>query len=1436
MPTFHPLPGRATALALEDRPRRDGLPELVVDLDDHRLVAGGPRGALAGLLSPRREPLPEAADDEAPRDAGRLLLSTRVDADASFELVVAAPDGSVRVGTLIRATVVVDTTDDSVDFGGAQQVSDLPGPDGKTTLREAIIAANNTTGPHTIQFNIPQAGNDFHDNAWWFSPSDGNLGPLPAMTMANVTVDGGSQTANQGDTNPNGPELVLDGSGVAGGDGLRFDAPDGTVLDLAIQHMPGGAVVASSPGLVVKGCYLGTSPDGTTDAGNDDGVILWPGATDALLGGTGAHGSPPVGDGNLVSGNVQGLSIHAGAGANTLILGNRVGTDHSGTVAIPNDQNGIMIGHWGGTGTSGVTVGGTAAGAGNLVSGNGLHGVYVTGSGSDDTVIQGNLIGTTADGLGNLRNDTGVGVDDGASDTTIGGTVSTARNLVCAQGLGIGISDPETTGSLVQGNYIGVDATGAATLGNGTGLQLTRGANGNTIGGTDPGAGNVISGNSDQGVLLQDSGTSGNRVLGNRIGTDATGTVALPNGPYGVVLRDAASGNDIGGAGAGEENVISGNGHAGITLDGGGVDGNRILGNLIGLDGSGATCLGNTWAAVRIAFGPSNSEVGGPNPGEGNWVCGPGPGVWIEGGGSQGTLVRGNHFGLSKTTGSPVALGNAVDINSGATGNVIGGSGGAANEIANCSGAGVVVRDSSTGNRITRNSVHDNDGLGIDLGDDGVTANDVGDDDEGPNRLVNYPVLASATNPCGTGTTVVTGAVDTASPQLGTVELFVSVILDPTGYGEAGTFLGTATPALDGSFSATLPALTLGHYVTATYTDTAGNTSELSAGVEVQGTPFSPESLHADLATGPSVDLGWVDASFDEASFRLERRAAGGSFAFLTALPADSTSFHDHGPLTSGTTYYYRVRAESGGCVSAWSNTASVTVPGATSAFCRTQLTNHHVAANPSLEHASGGNFGAAWREVEGNRASIVYARLDATGAIVSGPVVAAGGAGQAGGQVLAWDGAAWGMAWLEQLGDRWGLFFRRLDLDGTPLGPPVKVSEEVGHPETTNVMRPGLEWDGSGWGLAWADSRSGTRAVYYAHLDPSGAKNTADVLVSDSPAAVGEPTLEFSGEGYSVTWLDYRNGNGQVWLRRIGLDGSTLALSLQVTSEGVANWFQDTEWSGSELGLTWNDGREGDYRVYFRRLAADGTPLSPETLIQDVAPPPDGSSSGNDLTLRFADDRWLVIADGGYESTVSAEILLMAADLAGAKLGADVMASGPADGRTSDFPGAAWGDGTLLAAWHDTADQGTLQVHAQAMDSAGSPTAPRRVLTATGGPGPGTQGWPSVAFTGTRYAVAWPDNRADAGGWDLYLRLTDGDGQPVTGEIQVADPFPAHAGWERVGLAFSGETPRRRLERRRRQPLAEPLQLGRRQAGGRPPAGVRHRPVQRAGVRLVDR
>jgi hypothetical protein len=553
---------------------------------------------------------------------------------------------------------------------------------------------------------------------------------------------------------------------------------------------------------VVLGNYIGTNLAGNAGLANaHDGILVDNAATANTIGGSA---------GNIISGNaVNGVEIKdAGTSANVL-LKNNIGTDSTGSAALANVHDGVLLD----AGTTANTIGGTAAGDGNILSGNGVSGIEIKDAGTSGNLFLQNDIGTDSTGKAVLGNAAaGVHIDNGATANTIGGTAAGIGNVISGNTTdGVLIENGGTSGNLILGNFIGIASDGTASLGNAKdGIHITGGATANTIGGTASGAGNVVSGNLN-GVEFAGKGTSGNVGLGNLIGTDKKGTVALGNSNDGVLIDSGASANTIGGLTS--ENVLSGNAKNGVEIKDTGTSGNVLLGNLIGTDKTDKAKLGNSSDGVLIDNGATANTIGGIGTGAGNVLAGNTNGLQMSGSKTSSNVLLGNFIGIDK--GDTTNLGNSKDgilFDTGVSHNTVGGTvAGSSNEIA-FNKEGVVLSGTTTiGDSIRQNSIHGNTTLGIDLGK--PAANDG----------LKPPVL---TFPDATTITA------TLTGKAGTY--VIEVYLTPTGgsASEGQTYLGLVTITIASgqiSESGSLTGVTVPSGMTPTATATNEVTGDTSA-------------------------------------------------------------------------------------------------------------------------------------------------------------------------------------------------------------------------------------------------------------------------------------------------------------------------------------------------------------------------------------------------------------------------------------------------------------------------------------------------------------------------------------------------------------------------------------------------------------------------------
>ena len=700
------------------------------------------------------------------------------------------------------------------------------------SLRYAIEQVNADTtdtaaAPDTIAFAIPGAG------VHTIAPAT----DLPAVTSP-VIIDGYTQPGASANTLANGDNAVPLIELNALGYGLNIIAGNSTVRGLVIDlsySVPNSACLrlGENGGNTISGNFIGTDATGTTALTsyyNTDGISV-DGSPDNIIGGT------TPGSRNVIYGNGTAVAIRNSGAVGNVVQGNLINTDVTGTEDIaPNTNvtpvviNGVLI-----DGASSNTIGGTAAGSRNIISGN-TDGVFITHSGTSGNLVQGNFIGTDVTGtkvLGMLGNCVSI---DGAPNNTIGGTTGGAGNVLAGVSVGIRIDNSGATGNLIEGNFMGTDVTGTKALDGGN--VTIDGATHNTIGGATAGARNLISG-SFYSIILE-SGASGNLIEGDFMGTDVTGTQALPGGGVDI---DRSANNTIGGAAAGARNLISG-GASGIQIGGSGATGNLVQGNFIGTDVTGTKVLGGDGVTIG-GEGASGNTIGGTAAGAGNVIGGMGTGILLRSDGAD-TVIQGNFIGTDVTGtknlgctddgifslssgdtigGTVIGAGNTIAFNSGSGVDYGGGNDTAliGNTIAHNGsdsngGSGGVLIVQGTGHSILSNSIFDNGRRGI-ANTQNSFENYPGGSTTGPNDLENFPVLTSIT-PSEAGTTI-QGRFNSRPNGTYRIEFFSNDALDASDVAEGQTYLGFTNVTTDAAGNTTFSfstAATAVQFVTMTAT------------------------------------------------------------------------------------------------------------------------------------------------------------------------------------------------------------------------------------------------------------------------------------------------------------------------------------------------------------------------------------------------------------------------------------------------------------------------------------------------------------------------------------------------------------------------------------------------------------------------------------------
>jgi len=566
-------------------------------------------------------------------------------------------------------------------------------------------------------------------------------------------------------------------------------------------------------GNAIKGNYIG--PDGTgnnfvTGSSQDYGVYLDNYSSSTTIGGS------ALGEGNVISGNTN-SGIYIDQNLSNTVYGNIIGLQSDGLTYFAGagytgantQDNGIYISN-----SSNNIIGSSTSTERNIISGNETYGIYVTGASSTGNVIKGNYIGLQSNGttiVTSAAQDYGITIATSAASNTIGGIAAGEGNVLSGNSnTGVYVASGAGTGNNLYGNIIGLQKDGNTAVASSTqiiGVQLS--ASSSVVGGNTSAHRNILSGNTSSGIILSQAQSLSNIVQGNYIGLQSNGTTIVGSQPYGLTIELQAANNIVGGTGAGEGNVISGNSTYGINSTS--TLANSIYGNIVGLQQDGNTLVASSTQQYGILLNQAaNHLIGGNTSAHRNIISGNTfAGIFMTGASCAANNIKGNYIGPNNALGNIVGSSQnyGVYMQSSAANNIIGGpTTGDANMFVYNTVAGLYLTASATKqNLISRNPIYFNSNKPINLNYGASGGNN------------NQPIPTIATN-------------STIANVFGTAVAGDSVELFKNTTGncyDAVTYLGTAVANASGVW--TIPvSLTTSDYILATATDANKNTSEFT--------------------------------------------------------------------------------------------------------------------------------------------------------------------------------------------------------------------------------------------------------------------------------------------------------------------------------------------------------------------------------------------------------------------------------------------------------------------------------------------------------------------------------------------------------------------------------------------------------------------------------
>ena len=658
----------------------------------------------------------------------------------------------------------------------------------------------------------------------------------------------------------------------------------------------------------VAGNYIGLKVNGVEALPNtQEGVLIMGGHRDNIIG-TDGSGTSDEAERNVISGNIgNGVKITGGMTDGNVVAGNYIGLKANGLEGLGNGDNGVLIEGLAEMNIIGADGDGSVgeAGEGNIISANNGAGVMIKDGGTRNNEVRGNNIGSDITQMFSFPNANGLIIEESAAQNQAQGNyirgnqgdgvlirTGTTDNLIGTDGDGQNDADEgnmifenggngiEITGAGTALNIIAGNMVGMAGSPNGqNGVLISASASENTVGTDGRGAGkadegNIIAGNTGNGVMITGDGTSGNVIAGNTVGF-----AGFTNGENGVLIAGGASLNVVGTDGNGvgddaERNIIDNNIGDGVQISGPTTWHNKVAGNTIGTPG-----VGNWEAGVLIsngAFGNIIGVDGDRSAGEANeynvissnWASG------VEINGAGGNRVAGNYIGTDTQGNMQGNVDYGVLIDGAASSNIVGSDfdgqsdwlEGNAIAYNGLDGVRVAGFAGCENNSIRGNAITDNVGLGIDLaplGIGGPTPNDPLDMDGGPNGLQNCPLIGHIE----LGSIAMVEWVLNSTPNTKfNIDVYGNFDHDPSGFGEGWWYLDTVELETDefgnghkiwtshsgfGNFSATATAV--GNGSTSEFSPFPGTLGYGSVDLDIDSdNPYSPDPMNFD---GPARSL-----------------------------------------------------------------------------------------------------------------------------------------------------------------------------------------------------------------------------------------------------------------------------------------------------------------------------------------------------------------------------------------------------------------------------------------------------------------------------------------------------------------------------------------------------------------------------------------------------
>ena len=574
---------------------------------------------------------------------------------------------------------------------------------------------------------------------------------------------------------------------------------------------------------------------------------------------------------------------------------------------------------------------------------------------------------------------------------------------------------------------------------------------------------------------------------------------------------------------------------------------------------------------------------------------------------------------------------------------------------------------------------------------------------------------------------------------------------------------------------------------------TRANASGVKAGGDIRVTNAAGDSEAASLVwTGSEYGLAWHDDRDGNTEIYFARLSADGTKIGSDVRISDSPALSEY-PSLVWTGSEYAVAWEDRRDGNREIYFARIDGDG-NRIGTETRVTDHAFESyRPSLEW-NGYRYGIAWHDYRDGNYNIYFARVDELGIKDGDDIQITTDAGDSYDPTLVPTDTGWAVAWHDNRVGNTEIYMALLAPLGGSLGD-IRVTNDA-----ASSNRPSLAWTGAEFGVTWIDDRDATWEIFFTTVDGSGAPSGAELKLTDLGSSRYNPDLVWTGYGYAVSWYDNRDFNSEIYFARVACcddvdgdgysecagdpndadsavhpealetcdgsdedgDGSVDELcdsecddpeewgdDIAVTSTGFSSSYPDLAWNGSGYGVAWDDHRSGDSEIYFALLDSSGNQIGTEIQLSNSESNCGHASivwTGAEYGVAWSDFR-----------NVDPEVYFARVDRFGNRIGDEVrLIHG-----YSQTPSLVWTGNEYGLAWQDSR-HAYPEIYFSRLDSAGNRIGPPvRVTTADA-----ISAWPSLAWTGSQYAVAWHDERD--GNYEIYFARLDSAGGKIGSDVRV--------------------------------------------------------------------